>query len=133
MDLVLDGKQNEKFKCETCDPNLQVQRNCGGRFGKKAKSIMVVNDRKYESCPRSLTLGKFELGLMVSTYLECRDSKKLPYGTNVLDQTAYCKEVFDFLDGMVQKHQDKKQKEHEREMEKMKKKNESPKKPTRKR
>lgn len=133
MDLVLDSKQNERYNCPGCDPNLQVQRNCGGKYGDKAKSIMIVNDRKYESCPRSQTLGKYEMGLIVSTYLDCRDSKKLPYGMSVLDQTAYCKEVFDFLDGMVQKYQAKKQKEHEREMEKMKNKSNAPKKPARKR
>jgi len=103
MDFSLDSKQNQKFACSSCDFNLQSLRNCGGKFGVKKGSVMMVNGRRYFHCPRSLTFNLHIESYMASLYFDCRENHRLPFGQSMLDQTAYCKDLFDFLDSIVAK------------------------------
>jgi hypothetical protein len=101
MDLALDSKQSRVLDCSSCDPNKQKLRNCAGKFGKSASPI-IVNGQVYHQCPRSMVMNEFELGYMVSLYFDCRENKTYPYGASILEQTAFCKNLFDVMDERVQ-------------------------------
>ncbi len=47
---------------------------------------------------------------MASMYFDCRENHRLPFGQSMLDNTAYCQELFDFLDSIVSKYRMKEDK-----------------------
>ena len=116
MDLSLDYKQANKLSCQNCDLGLQKLRNCGGRY--KRPAIIKVNGDIYRECPRSLTFNRHYESLVVSLYYDCRENKIWPYGKSMMQQTAYCKDLFEYLDGVVS---DFKMREHDEQMAQMKK------------
>ena len=68
---------------------------------------MIVNGQKYDKCPRSLTFNLHIESYMASMYFECRENNRLPFGQSMLENTAYCKELFDFLDSIVNQYRAK--------------------------
>lgn len=117
MDLALDYKQSRVFDCATCDSGMQRLRNCGGQYG-ASKSPMLVNNRVYRSCPRSLTFPHSALQFCAGLYFDAKENKTWPFPGGPTKQTAYCKELFDFLDGIASEFR---QKEHDKQMAEMKK------------
>ena len=117
MDLALDFKQSKAFDCSSCDSGMQRLRNCGGQY-KKSGVPMIVNENLYRQCPRSLAFGKERQQYLVSMFFDCRETKSYPAEGSYLTQTAYTKELFDFLDGMVSDH---KSRDHEKQMREMNK------------
>lgn len=120
MDLALDYKKSRAFDCSTCDSGMQRLRNCGGQYGEKSKTPMVVNDRVYRKCPRSMAFGREMEQYLVNLYFDCRENKVMPTSHPLMHQTAYCIDLFNFLDSLVN---DYKRREHEKQMKEMKKQN----------
>lgn len=111
MSLYLDHKQSRNIKCESCDLGLQKLRNCGGRFNRPA--LIKINDEIYRECPRSITLGKYEFRYIVELYLDCRENKTWPNPGTMRNQTAYCVDVFQYIDGIIN---EKRSKEYDSQM-----------------
>lgn len=124
MDLTLDSKQSKALSCQTCDPAKMKIRNCNNAFG-KSQSPILVNGNVYRQCPRSFVAQDWELGYLVSLYFECRENKTTPLGGNLMDTTAFCKELFDQMDSIVADYRDREQKKMEEKMEKEMKKSKS--------
>ena len=117
MDLSLDHKQNKALDCSTCDPAKMRLRNCNNQW-EKSQSPIQVNGNIYRVCPRSIVANDWDLGHLVSIYFECRENKTAPFGRTVMDSTAFCKEVFDLLDGMVSDYRERENAKMEAEMKK---------------
>jgi hypothetical protein len=112
MDMSLDQRA-ASFNCSKCDYKLAALRNCTGS-GKPAKN--VVNSKVYPRCPKALWLEAGEARALVELYMDCRESKTLPSSGNLLQQTAFTKELFDFLDGVVGQWRADRAKKQEDEM-----------------
>lgn len=119
MDLALDNKQAKSLDCNSCDYKTQRLRNCGGNY---SKAIIKVNESVYRECPRSITFNNNSASFLISLYFDCRENKFLPFEGSLASQTAYLKDAFDFMDGIVNTYKERIQNEHEREMKKMSKK-----------
>ena len=117
MDLALDYEQSRKLMCNHCDVGLQKLRNCGNRFG-QSKSPIKVNQTIYRVCPRSLTFNKNAEQYVVSLYFDCRENKSWPFNGSLIEQTAYCKEIFDLLDSVVGDYREAQNKKMEKDMKK---------------
>lgn len=117
---MLDHQRSSTFNCSKCDYKLAALRNCSGT-GTPAKNL--VNGKVYKRCPKAQYLESGEARLLVELYMECRESKTLPAPGNLANQTAFAKELFDFLDGIVGQWRADTQKKHEEEMKKLQAKN----------
>lgn len=119
MDLGLDYEKANQLQCGTCDKKLQALRNCNGK-GTPAK--IELNNNLYSRCPRAISLESFEARYLVDLYSECRENKILPYPGGPGEQTAFTKELFDFLDNIVGKFR---YNQHKKQMAAIKKANKS--------
>lgn len=117
MDLTLDSKQNRALDCSTCDPQKMIIRNCNNQFG-QSKSPILINNKVYRVCPRSIVANDWELGYFVSLYFDCRNKKQAPFGGTLANTTAFCKELFDILDSMKLDYEEREQKKLEEERKK---------------
>ena len=117
MDLALDYKQSRAFMCPSCDSGMQRLRNCGG-LQESSRAPMKVNGRIYRVCPRSLTFNKDSENFLVGLYFDCKENKTWPFQGSILNQTAYCKEAFDLLDGIAADYREREQKRLDNEMKK---------------
>ena len=108
MDLALDWEKSATLKCETCDAGLQKLRNCNGKGG---PAIIQLNKELYKQCPRALSFNKQESSYLVSLYFDCRENNILPMPGSFINQTSFCKELFDYLDIIVFDYRARKQKE----------------------
>lgn len=117
MDLALDSKQSKALDCSDCDPNKQKLRNCANKFG-KSQSPILVNGQVYRQCPRSLVIDKWELGYLVSLYFDCKENKTNPFPGSLLEQTTFCKKVFEFMDDRVEVFRNRQDEELRKKMEK---------------
>lgn len=100
---------------------LQGLRNCGGRFGEKAKTPMIVNGSLYKSCPRSLCFDKIQEQFILGLYFDCTDKKTYPYGTSKLQNTAFLMECFDFIEEIVNTYKRKQDEKMEKDLKKQSK------------
>lgn len=116
MDLALDHKQSEALSCNHCDFAKMRLRNCRNQFG-KSKSPILVNGHVYFECPRSIVANDYGIGYLTSLYFDCRENKTYPYGNTILSLTAFCSNVFDIMDSIVN---DYKQRENKKTEDKMK-------------
>jgi len=115
MDLALDREKSKAFNCSTCDKGLQSLRNCGGIYRKKA--LIDVNGTIYRECPRSLAFNTYSEEYIMSLYFDCKENKVWPHSGSMNDQTAYCTELFNFLDGIVNNYRER---QHQKQMREMK-------------
>ena len=120
MGLALDQPQNAKLDCASCDLGLQSLRNCGGNFREKSKSPIKVNEKIYWICPKSMTFNRRSESQMFDIYITCKDNNTFPYGVEPMKQTAYCLELFKFLDGVLNEYNARKDKEYKDKMSKIK-------------
>jgi len=123
MDIWLDHDRAKKFNCAECDIGLQSLRNCLGKY-KDAKT-MILNDKPYKQCPRSMTFNQHKMNRLVSIYFNCRRDKVWPHNVDMSGSTAFCLDVFEHLDIMSQEFQRKLEKKHKAEMDRKNKKNDS--------
>lgn len=119
MGFALDHKQSRALSCSSCDSRLMKLRNCNNKFGKSGSPILL-NGNVYEQCPRSIVVNEWELGYLVNLYFDCKETKKYPHAETLLNVTAFCLNVFNFMDGIVDAF---KEKENAKMKEKMKKQN----------
>jgi hypothetical protein len=108
--MVLDNEKARTFDCQNCDYNLQFNRNCCNYY-EPAK--IILNDKLYPQCPRSITFNYREDRFLVDLYFECKENKCYPSPGTIIDQTAYVRDYFDFIDGIVNKYRAKKLQEQE--------------------
>ncbi|MCH9664412.1 MAG: hypothetical protein K0U41_01010 [Gammaproteobacteria bacterium] len=120
MDLVLDSDQARVLDCSRCDPDKMFIRNCNNAFG-KSKSPILVNGTVYRQCPRALVANDYEAGYLVSLYFKCKENNTYPYGISPTSMTAFCSNLFDFLDGMVGEFRRKQEKKMEAKQKKINK------------
>lgn len=113
--MVLDSDKARTFDCITCDYNLQLKRNCSNHY---TETKIVMNDRLYSQCPRSLLFNQKELRYLVDLYFECKENKCWPYPGTVLQQTAFTLELFDFIETIVNTYRNKKHKEQQAQIKK---------------
>lgn len=106
--MVLDSEKARTYDCQNCDYNLQINRNCSNFY---SPSKMVLNDHLYSQCPRSIIFNHREETFLVDLYFECKENKCYPQVGTIMDQTAYVKDLFDFIDGIVNKYRNKKHQE----------------------
>lgn len=90
-------------------------RNCDGSYPDPAKNF--VNKTVFPSCPRYVAMTDHEARFLVELYLDCRESKTLPFPGSIVQQTAFSVEVFEFLDGMRIDAENDRIKEQNRKME----------------
>jgi len=79
---------------------------------------MMVNGQVYRVCPRSLTFPHTTSQHLAGVFFDCKENKAWPFPGGPTNQTAYCKEVFDYLDSIVTKFREN---QHEKDMAAMKK------------
>jgi hypothetical protein len=120
MDMMLDHKRSSTFQCHTCDYKLAALRSCSTE---KPSAKNHVNGKVYRRCPKALYMEAGEERALVELYMDCRESKTLPAQGNILQQTAFTKEVFDFLDGLVAVFREDQQKKHQEDMKRLQSKN----------
>lgn len=116
MDLALDHDRAKAFDCETCDKALRFKRNCDGKYGRQG--IMKVNNQVYFQCPRSIAIKNPTARRIIDVYFDCRDKQTWPYNGSILDQSKFCVDTFNYLDGLYVENE---QREHKRLMDEMKK------------
>lgn len=95
---MLDGKKSNEFNCGSCSPQEQALRNCSG---KGAPAKILLNHRLYTRCPKAIYLDNITSRIMVEIYFECRKNGTYPAEGSWMKQTAYCVELFNFLDNIV--------------------------------
>lgn len=105
VDMVLDPEKGRTFNCESCDYNLQINRNCQNQY---KSTIIKLNDNIYKQCPRSLLLNCREEKYLVDMYFDCKHNKIYPFPGSSFQQTAFTQDLFDFIDGIVNNYQIKK-------------------------
>ena len=103
--MVLDPDKARTYDCSNCDYNLQINRNCCNYYN---PAKIVLNDTLYSQCPRSVIFNKREERYLVDLYFECKENKCYPSPGTIVDQTAYTTDLFDFIDGIVNKYKAKK-------------------------
>ncbi len=103
--MVLDNEKSRTFDCSTCDYNLQLNRNCSNYY---TPTKIILNDNLYEQCPRSMIFNHRDDRFLVDLYFECKENKCYPNQGTIVDQTAYVKDLFDYIDGIVNKYRAKK-------------------------
>lgn len=89
-------------------------RNCEGKHS-PAKNF--VNQTIHEVCPRYTTISDHESRFLVGLYLDCRESKTLPFAGSLLHQTSFAIEVFEFLDGIMNEYKFRRAKEDQKKAE----------------
>lgn len=119
LDLRLDPKSSMRFRCSECNVGLAKLRNCDGT-GAPAKNF--VNETIHEQCPRYISISDHEARFLVELYLECRESKTLPFPGSLMHQTSFTVELFEFLDMVIDKYRAKMQKEQAEAIKKAQKK-----------
>lgn len=102
--MVLDGEKSRTFDCYTCDYNLQLARNCQDQY---QKVIIQLNKEVYRECPKGIILNKREEKFLVDLYFDCKNRNIYPYPGSEVNQTAYCKDLFDTIDVIVNKYQER--------------------------
>ena len=110
VDMVLDHEKSRTYNCNTCDYNLQINRNCSNYY---SKTNIKLNDNLYRQCPRSFIFNKREEKFLVDLYFECKDLKIYPAPGSIASQTAFTKELFDYIDELVNIYRVRKDKEHQ--------------------
>lgn len=113
MDMSLDYKKARTFDCSACNVGLAKLRNCDGTHP-PAKN--VVNSNLYSQCPKNLWIQNRESRMMVELYMDCRESKILPFPGSLAQQTQFTKELFIFLDNIVAEWKSKQQKKEDDKM-----------------
>lgn len=103
--MVLDNNKANTFNCQECDYNLQFNRNCCNHY---ENTTIILNDKLYTQCPRSIIFNHREDRFLVDLYFECKENKCYPSPGTIMDQTAYVRDLFDFIDGIVNKYRAKK-------------------------
>lgn len=126
VDMVLDSEKSRTFNCDECDLALQVNRNCSNYY---SPTIIKLNNEVYRQCPRSMIFNKREERYLVDLYFSCKDNKTFPFPGSAHQQTAYCIELFDYIENIVNIHQIKKHKEQEQQFNKSKQSQQTDKKP----
>lgn len=116
MGFALDYKQSRALSCSDCDSRLMKLRNCNNNFGKSGSPILL-NGNVYNQCPRSIVVNEWELGFLINLFFDCKESKKYPHSETLLGTTAFCLNVFNFMDLIVNNF---KEKENAKAKEKMK-------------
>ena len=90
-------------------------RNCNGSY---APAKNFVNNMIFaDECPRWTAMNAHEARFLVELYLDCRESKTLPFPGSIVQQTAFTVEVFEFLDGMRIDAENERIKEQNRKIE----------------
>lgn len=117
VDMVLDYEKSRTFDCQTCDLSLQINRNCSDFY---SKTTIKLNDQIYRQCPRSMVFNKREERYLVDLYFDCKESKIYPFAGSQHQQTAYCIELFDYIESIVNIKRIKQQKENEQQFNKSK-------------
>ena len=123
--MVLDHEKARTFDCNTCDYQLQFKRNCTGKYD---KAQIIVNQEKYEQCPRAIISNHREERYLVDMYFECRENKNYPEPGSIYNQTAFTVELFDYCDSIVNIYKNRKHQEHLNQMKKQSTENKSKKK-----
>lgn len=118
--MVLDNDKARTYNCSICDYNLQINRNCSNYY---KETIIKLNDEIYRQCPRSLIFNKKEEKFLVDLYFECKENKTYPSPGSIADQTAFTKDLFDYIDEIVNIYRIKKDKEHQENLKKINNKN----------
>lgn len=77
---------------------MQKLRNCSGK-GSPGK--VELNSKFHPRCPRAVALESFDARYFVRLYFECRETNTYPFPGSITSQTAFCSELFDYLDGEV--------------------------------
>lgn len=109
MDLALDSKQSRALDCSHCDLLKMRLRNCQNKYG-KSRSPILVNGNVYFECPRSSVVDQWDLGYLVSLYFDCKENNTYPFGNSLLNVTAFCKNVFDIMDSIVNDYRERENK-----------------------
>jgi hypothetical protein len=115
LDLALDWERASKLDCSNCDRALQKARNCSGK-GSPGK--VELNGKFYPRCPRAISLESFTERYIVKVYFECRETDTYPFPGPWGAQTAFCGEVFDYLDAEVNKKKAKDYQKQKAELDK---------------
>lgn len=102
--MALDSEKTKAFDCKNCDYSLQVNRNCLNRY---SPAVIKLNNEIYRECPRGLILNKREEKFLVDLYFDCKNKNIFPYPGSEVNQTAYCKSLFDHIDEIVNKYQER--------------------------
>jgi hypothetical protein len=77
---------------------LQALRNCSGK-GPPAR--IELNGSFYSRCPRAINMENGGARYLVNLFFDCRRLNIYPYPGGPTAQTAFCMELFSFLEGIV--------------------------------
>lgn len=95
--MVADQEKAKQLNCSNCSIAEQSLRNCSGK-GSPAK--IYLNDKIHTRCPRAVHLESVKERYWAQTYIECRNNGTYPAAGGAIDQTHFCKELFEFLDDL---------------------------------
>lgn len=100
----MDKDKAEKLNCTNCSVAEQALRNCSGK-GSPAK--VDLNGKIFTRCPKATFLEQLGIRNVVNAYFTCIKHEEYPSPGGMFEQTAWCAEVFEYLDLLVEKQRER--------------------------